>query len=176
MEDQLYIRKFSLCSPLLFFYFFRTSAVPPFNVTSGVFQKKKQRIFCTTKVTRSDHHWQVAQPSDFVIPRQGLLRVKSRWLAPWSRNEVNTMTKASISTSQGFLFRIFFNEKNQSKWGQVTGFSTTSCNVVTKKSIRWHSHTPPRKLGNHEELAEKEWNRFGMLHVWNGYLPFTIQK
>lgn len=161
MEDQLYIRKISLCSPLLSFLMF-------FQDIGCVFWKKATNLLRNQsyKVGSS----LAGGPAIRLRDTSWKLALKSRWLAPpfkfRSWNKAHTITKASISTSQGFFIRIFFPRKNQSKWGQVGGFQLQVAMLLPGNSSA-DTH--------HEEFAEKKWNRFCMLHVWNIYsylLPY----
>lgn len=124
MEDQLYIRKISPCSPLLSFqiFFQDIGCPPPSTWCQACFEKSNESSAQPKLQGRIITGRWPSHPTSWYLVKAGA--VKSRWLAPRSRNEVHTMTKASISTSQGFFFRIFFNEKNQSKWGQVRRVAT----------------------------------------------------
>ena len=151
MEDQLYIRKISLCSSLLsFLIFFQDIGCPPPSTWRQACFEKKQRIFCATKVTRSDHHWQVAQPSDFVIPREGWLSVNSLVGAAVPKRSSYHDERQHFYKS-GILLQDFFNKKIQSKWGQVRRVAT----LLRRKSIRWHSHTPDKNSVIMKNLQKK---------------------
>lgn len=146
----IYQKESSLFTTTFLLFSFRTSAVPPFNVTSGVFWKATNLLHQSYKVGSSlaggpairlrDTSWRLA-PSSPVGWRRG------------PEFEAHTITKASISTSQGF-FRISLTKKSiqMGSSQEVFNYKLQRCydgNHPLKLPY------PLQKLGNHEEFAEK---------------------